>query len=210
MEVAPVEAYRQEAERRLRGFARTVGMDPASMDAELRESVVDQLGDMPEGELEPWEPPSADAGLAELPLFFEPENGRVALASGANGWELLALAEDGGVKRRLGTYLPPIDLPAIEPEGRRLLEGYLRYALARDHTLWSVYEENPDAPDAEWLAGELAERLDEVAATVVSRAAVRSLSTGAPSDRLGVEQIANGIRATDMELLDRSTLGRVL
>ena len=207
---SPLPALLQEAERRRRGLARRTGMDPETMDGDLRRAVEDELRGLPFEDVASWEPPSAEVGIANLPLFFDPKHGRVALAASAGGWELLAVAEGGGVVERLGTFLPPVEAPSMDADARQLLVGYLRYVLARDHTIWSVYEENPDAATPDSLADRLLGRLNEVAGTVLRRASVRSREAGVPSDRLGLEQLESGIRATDLELLDRPTLGRVL
>jgi Fe-S-cluster containining protein len=206
----PVETWQQEAERRLRSLARHLPVEPELIDSLLRIELRRYLGSMPIGEILPWEPPEADEGLEGLPMFYDPEHGRVAMAGTATGWELLEIDEQGGVRRRLGEFLPPEETPQLDPGARRLLDGYLRYCLARDHTIWSVYDEEPKPADTAALVEALLVLLNEVASTVVARAAVRSTLHGEPADRLTAEHIGDGIRATDMELLDLPTLGRIL
>ncbi|MCI4350482.1 MAG: YkgJ family cysteine cluster protein [Thermoplasmata archaeon] len=206
----PVKSWQQEAERRLRSLTRELPVEPELVDAFLRIELRPYLASLPIGELLPWEPPDAHEGLDDLPLFYDPQHGRVAVAGTETGWELFTIEEGGGVGERLGEFLPPDVTPELDSGARGLLDGYLRYVLARDHTLWAVYEETPKPRSTTELAEGLLQLLNDVAATVIARGAVRCALRGESAAELTVQHVEDGIRATDAELLDLPTLGRIL
>lgn len=178
-------------------------------------AVVAELAARPPGPAPGWSEgfsvPPADAALEELPLFFDPRFGRVAIRSGpADGtWELLALREAGGIEERIGTFAVPEGPWHLEADAGWLLAGYQRYLLARDHLVWSTYLEL-DSGAEESFEARLRDHLVDAATEVLRRASVRALATGQPSGTLGVTEVEEGIRATDAEMLDRPTLGRIL
>ena len=154
-------------------------------------------------------PPSEEEGVENLPLFFEEGIGVVALAGREEGYDALLLQESGGVRSRLGTFSPPDKRPELDGDGLRLLEGYLRLVIRRDQLIWAAYAELRNVPEA--TLGELAEEIvREAASQVLSRAVVRARLKGMTGDRLTREDVARGVRATDSDLLDLPTLGRVL
>ncbi|MGI0054049.1 MAG: hypothetical protein ACRECR_07345, partial [Thermoplasmata archaeon] len=155
--------------------------------------------------------PPFDAPLEELPIFFDERFGRVVARVGPvrGSYELLALRETGGVADRIGAFAVPESPWRLGAGARELLEGYERYLLARDHFLWSTYleiESGAEGPLEDRLRG----NLGEAAAEVLRRAAVRARALGDPAPELGREAVLRGIRATDSELMDRPTLGRLL
>lgn len=155
-------------------------------------------------------PPGRERPIEELPLTFEAPNARVALRSvGSSEYEVIELRESGGVRTVRGTYPVPERWPEMQPDGRRVLEGYGRYLLARDHFLWAAYHELRSG-SRDSLKERLRANVAEALAEVVRRGTVLALAGGHPSESLGVGEVAAGIRAVDAELLDRPTLGRVL
>jgi Fe-S-cluster containining protein len=153
-------------------------------------------------------PPSASEGLDRLPLFFDRRPGPLGLAGGLGGWEVLEFSPTGGAEL-VGVIAPPERPPAIDPGARHLLEGYLRYSLARDAFLASVHVdmlEGDEGTVTEWAANELR----VLGATVLARASVRSKLHGAEGASLGAEDLENGIRATDQDWLDRPSWGERL
>ncbi len=138
-EAAKEERTRYEAAaRRWRRALRSEGVprSPSAL-ADLRRSASD-LGTFPtDDDLSSIYLPEASDGLALLPLYFDPQFGRVALAASDEGVELLQLRETGGIQEVLGRYAAPTQLPRMDPEARATLEGYLGYVLRRDAFLGS-------------------------------------------------------------------------
>jgi Fe-S-cluster containining protein len=152
------------------------------------------------------DPPSADEGLEFLPLYFDGRAGPVAIATGLGGWELLELAEGGGVAARLGVIPPPAVPPALDDRATDLLRAYVDYHVERDAFLASValeMAEDDEGDLLDWAAASL--RL--LGATVVARALVRAKSRRDVTGPLRLDDIAAGIRATDQDVLDRPTWG---
>ncbi len=154
-------------------------------------------------------PPSVDEGLDALPMTYDPTHGRVALAGSPAGWTLLTLSSRGGAEAVLGTYPEPQRPPEIDPGGRRLLDGYLRYVAAREALLGHVLLSLLDDDDRS-LEEALEAELGAVAADVLTRAVILGAVHAQGESRLDADRIEQGIRATDAELLDRPTLGRIL
>lgn len=155
-------------------------------------------------------PPPADRPVEELPIFYDSGHGRVAIRTDPEGrYELLSVPENGVGARRIGVYAPPDEMPVLRPPARRRLEGYLRLLIERDHFLWSAYLELWSGAGGR-LEERLEELLGEATTEVIRRAAVRAVLKGEPDGALGVAEIEDGIRATDADLLDRPTLGRIL
>lgn len=153
----------------------------------------------------PPEPPSRDEGLERLPFYFDERRGPVAVARALGGWELLELAPEGGA-RSLGVVVPPERPPGLDASGRELLEGYLRYVLARDAFLASVHLEMLEARDGsvrDWAESALL----ELGAEVLGRASGRAKLAGRDGRELTERDVERGIRATDQDWLDRPTWG---
>ncbi len=182
-----------------------IGPDPGSV-ARLRATVWEARPFPTDEHLRQIDLPEGDEGLAQLPLYFDAARGRVAIAASVDGAELLTLRESGGIGESLARYPTPSRLPVLGAEARALLEGYLGYVLQRDAFLGAVLEAREE--------GELAERLGEelrrVGADVISRAVWRAQLGGRDGGRLDADQIWDGIRATDADLLDRPTVGAFL
>jgi Fe-S-cluster containining protein len=152
------------------------------------------------------EPPSPDDGLAALPLFFDGRDRPVGLASGIGGWQLLEMDPFGRAPRFLGTWAPPTRPPALAPDGREMLDGYLRYWLERDALFGVVLLAMLDGDEGdatEWAGGELR----AIRALTLARAAVRAKARTGGEAPLSARDVADGIRATDQDLLDRETWG---
>ncbi|MGA8276040.1 MAG: YkgJ family cysteine cluster protein [Thermoplasmata archaeon] len=152
------------------------------------------------------DPPLADDGLELLPLYFDGRAGPVALAVGLGGWEALELRPSGGVERHLGVVPPPSSPPSLAPPAEKLLTGYLRYFLERDLLFASVLPRMAEVGEGtvtDWVE----EELRGIGAIVVSRAIVRSKLNGVGVEPLTATTLADGIRATDQDLMDVPTWG---
>jgi Fe-S-cluster containining protein len=151
-------------------------------------------------------PPSVDDGLERLPLFFDHRPGPVAIADGIGGWHLLELRAGGGVERPLAVVPPPDRPPPVAPDGEVVLDGYLRYWLERD-ALFGIVQlamTESDAGDVEeWVRAELR----AIGAVVLARADVRRRARGEGRGPLTGDDVRDGIRATDQDLLDRPGWG---
>ena len=201
-----VERTLRDAERRRRRVVRVLSesgrwVDESEVRGRLRKERLTPAAD----EYLPDELPSADQGLDRLPIFFDGRPGPVALAESAGGWEALELSPDGGA-RSVGLAVPPDDPPSLLPEAERLLEGYLRYWLARDCFLAAVHQDMLAAPGGDAVEATLDE-LHAIASDVLARGAVRVRLGGEAGARLSGTDVERGIRATDQDWLDRATWG---
>lgn len=189
--------------RLYRRAARQPGFAP---EAAWRARLARELGagaedDPPEGL------PAEGEGLDLLPLFWDGP-GRIAALSGEpDGVQVLLLDPRGGVRERLGPFLEPERRPTLAPEARPWLEGYLRYLLARDQFVDSVVAEWTREPRGVDLRGAVDEALRTASATVLARAALRARQQGRTGENLGPEEVLDGIRATDADLVDRPAPG---
>ncbi len=155
-------------------------------------------------------PPGRDAALEELPVLFDPRYGRVALRSSEEGaYELLGLREAGGSVGRLATIPLPEEVPPLEPSAHAALAGYARYLVDRDHFVWSTYQEIRSGRTGSF-SDQLAANRTEALTEVVRRGAVLARFHGRTAERLTLDDLRDGIRAVDAELLDRPTMGRIL
>jgi hypothetical protein len=152
--------------------------------------------------------PIESDGLDTLPLFKDENHGIVGVAAAEDGWELLQLDPEGGVRDRLGTYPGPDPGTRTTADGSDLLRGYLSYLAARDATVDTVL--------LEWLGGRSSSEsfpdavrieLQRAGLIVLTRAVLRAQLDGRPGAQLDAADIARGIRATDAELLDRPSVG---
>ncbi|MGP8072926.1 MAG: YkgJ family cysteine cluster protein [Thermoplasmata archaeon] len=152
------------------------------------------------------EPPAAEEGIELLPMFYAGRSGPLALAEGLGGWEVLELNPEGGRTPPLAVVPPPTRPPEVDSAGRRLLEGYIRYFLERDALFGTVLTDLE--PSGGFTVGEEVEaELRAIGALVLSRAEVRRKALGVASGPLTELEMAEGIRATDQDLLDRPTWG---
>jgi hypothetical protein len=200
----------QDAERGWSRACRRIGMAPTlEALAELRDDLIGLPLEAADDALDLVELPRERDGLEHLPMFFDATHGRVALAGLEQGVELLAIAEEGGVSQHLASYARPRRLPRLEAGARQLLRGYLRHMVERDAFLGSgvfAAVEDPEIP----ILGHLAADLLDLEVAVLTRGAWRAQLQGRDAGVLDVDQVADGIRATDMEFLDRPTAGRLL
>ena len=151
------------------------------------------------------DPPELSEGWERLPLFFDGRSAPLAFARQIGGWEVWQLAPDGGGET-LGVFPPPERPPSLEPRAERLLDSYLRYVIERDVFLASAHLdalEGEDGTVAEWA--EIG--LGALGAMVLARGAVRAKIRGSGEGVLAERDVADGIRATDMDWLDRPTWG---
>jgi hypothetical protein len=152
------------------------------------------------------DPPAAEDGLEFLPIYFDGRAGPVGIGAGLGGWELLELRPEGGVAAHLGVVPPAETLPLLDEEARTLLRGYLRYHLERDAFLAAVALDMTEGSEGDlfdWAEAELR----SLGATVLSRAALRAKAGRDVQGPLNRRDVADGIRATDQETLDRPTWG---
>jgi hypothetical protein len=152
------------------------------------------------------DPPTAEEGLEALPLVFLDRSGPVAFAGALGGWDLLELRAGGGADA-IARVPPPSRPPRVDPDGMRLLAGYLRYFLERDALFGSVGPEI-EPGSGETIQEAVADALRRIGAWALSRADVLRRATGGGSgESLTTGDIVRGIRACDQELLDRPTWG---
>jgi len=151
-------------------------------------------------------PPDEEEELESLPLFYDPAFGRVAWRPHTGGVEFLSLEETGGVRKHLGVLAPPTRSPGLDRPSRTLLRGYLGYVLERDATISAAYQQlldgEPGLPEQV-----VAEDLRMIAGQVLGLALLRRALTSDRRGELAVHDVENGIRATDMDILDRPTAG---
>jgi hypothetical protein len=184
-----------------------------SLDAEGRwvdeDRVREQLGRSAlapsEEQYDVEDPPSGNDELELLPMYFDGRVGPVALALGLGGWEARELSADGGF-RALGLAAPPVRRPTMDEEATGLLEGYLHYVLARDSFLAAVHLELSRGREGN-VTDAAREDLRTVGSLVLARGSVRAKLRGASGALLGKEDVERGIRATDLDWLDRPTWG---
>ncbi len=151
------------------------------------------------------DPPGLDAGIELLPIFFDGRPGPVALARDLGGWRVLEVAPAGGYAT-LGVVPPPTRAPRLEAGAEALLGGYLRYVLCRDAFLAAVHLdalEEDEGSVLDWAEA----ALRALGADVLARAAVRAKLRGAGERALTAADVEDGIRATDLDSLDRPTWG---
>lgn len=157
----------------------------------------------------PAAPPDASLGLSALPIYRDEAIGIVAFGDHIGGWEMRRLPEDGASSEVLSVVPVPAKPPPIEDTALALLSDYLGLLLRRDLTYWAAAESLRSGAIGGLL--EIVERdLIEFGGLVIARAMAIGSLHGRATDRLGAPQIAEGIRATDAEFLDRPTLGRAL
>ncbi|MFZ0891832.1 MAG: YkgJ family cysteine cluster protein [Thermoplasmata archaeon] len=151
-------------------------------------------------------PPAASDGLELLPLYFDDHWGRVALAESVGGWEAITIAEVGGIDKHLGVFPPPESVPRLTAGARHLLNSYLRYFLKRDFLFGLVHLTLLEEPER--LVGDaVKDELQRIGADVLTRAVIRGKISGRPTDPLTEGDVEAGIRAADMDLLDRPSWG---
>ncbi len=149
--------------------------------------------------------PDLEAGVENLPIFFDGRSGPVALAEDLGGWRILEVAAEGGYET-LEVVPPPTRAPRLSEGAEDLLRGYLRYVLRRDAFLAAVQfdaAEEDDGTVLEWTDA----ALRELGATVLARASVRARLNGAGDRPLTAADLDAGIRATDQDALDRPSWG---
>lgn len=154
----------------------------------------------------PVEDPPEEVPLESLPLFFDPDFGRVAWRPHPGGVEFLSLRETGGIDRHLGVLPPPLRSPLVNEPARKLLKGYLAYLLERDATIGAAYARSVQVGSG--TPGQIvAEDLEGIAAQVLRLAALRRALSSDRRGELSLLDVERGIRATDMDILDRPTVG---
>lgn len=199
---------RLEESRRRRGrIARTLAEQGRWVDEEEVRRQLRGALPVPSDDFFPVEnPPSPEDGLELLPLVFDARPGPVAFARRPGGWELLELRPTGGVERSLGAAPPPDHLPELSTGARRTLAGYLRYWLERDQLFGTVLLEMLERAQGS-VTSEVVAELQRIAATAISRAYVLAAVRQRKVGPLSADDLSEGIRATDQDLLDRPAWG---
>jgi Putative zinc- or iron-chelating domain len=175
-------------------------------DTDVRRRLRDQLPAPVHDDFPAEGPPSRDDGLASLPMYFDARTGPVALLSQAGGWELVELHPTGGVRSSRGMAPPPDRAPVLSEDAAATLEGYLRYWLERDLLFGVVHLAMLEDP-AGSVTDHVSSELRRIAAVVLSRAHVLAAVRGGRGDRLSDDQLRDGLRAADQDLIDRATWG---
>jgi len=174
-------------------------------EGEVRRRLRDRLPRPGDANFPVEDPPEISEARESLPLFYDGRSGPLALARELGGWAVLELSPAGGGET-LGVIPPPDRPPALRPESGTLLDAYLRYVLDRDQFLAAVELdalEGGTGDVAEWARSELA----TLGAVVVARGSVRAKLHGRDGRTLSEDDVIAGIRATDMDWLDRPTWG---
>jgi hypothetical protein len=153
--------------------------------------------------------PGRDEPEENLPVVYSARHGRLAFRSNFDGVDVLQLDESGRPPVRLGTYPNPAAPPRIDGEAAVLLRGYLGYSVERDHLLWAAAARVRSGA-ADSVDSELERLLRWAGSAALARGRILADLDSTDPGALGIEAVAQGIRATDAELLDRPTLGTVL
>jgi Fe-S-cluster containining protein len=173
---------------------------------EVRVRLRPQIDRLVPTELPPPDLPEEEEALASLPMFYDSAYGRVAWRPHPGGMEFFTLRETGGVDRHLGVLASPTQSPGLDGSGTTMLRGYLAYLLERDATFGTMYdyllEAEPTRPE---LA--LTDELQSIAGQVIRMACLRRALTSDRRGELSSRDIEDGIRATDMDILDRPAVG---
>ncbi len=146
--------------------------------------------------------------LDGLPLAYDARWGRLAWRSHPGGVEFLSLEATGGAGPAREVLPLPARSPGLDGPARLRLRGYLGYRLARDQSLGTAYEELRSTGESQVsLRDVLLADLQSTAGQVLSLAILRRALTTDRRGPLTREDIDLGIRATDMDALDRPTVG---
>jgi Fe-S-cluster containining protein len=173
---------------------------------EVRVRLRPQIDRLVPTELSPPDPPEEEDALESLPMFYDAAFGRVVWRPHPGGMEFFTLYETGGIDRHLGVLDSPTRSPGLDASGTTLLQGYLSYLLERDATIGMMYEylleAGPASPEQV-----VADELQLIAGQVIRMACLRRALTSDRRGELSRRDIEDGIRATDMDILDRPTVG---
>lgn len=192
--------------RRRKGEARRAGFDLPDIEAlrsELRTAAFTvTVEDLP-GEL----PPEAAEGIEYLPLTWTGPHQVVAIEQHPLGLRALEVAPRGGVGEPSEVLPVPRSVPSCSPEAQTLLQGYLHYWLERDALFDFLLQEGAAGSVSTSWAQRVRRELGNVGATVLTRAFLGARLNGGPGPSLDAASVAWGIRATEMDLLDRPSWG---
>ncbi len=197
---------RADAIRRRRKVQRLLEADGRWEDEERSRSVLGPRLSVPGPEFFPaTPPPPIDGPWEELPMYFDGRAGPVALGERSDGWEAVELSATGG-GTSLGVAVPPQRPPEIDAGGRALLLSYLRYWLSRDAFFGALHLELLETRAGPAQA-EASRTLSEIGASAISAAHVRAQFRRGAVGPLRVDDIERGIRAVDLDWVDRATWG---
>ncbi|HYA70961.1 MAG TPA: YkgJ family cysteine cluster protein [Thermoplasmata archaeon] len=201
-----VERLRTDCTRRRRRIARQLAQQHRWMeDDEVRDRLRGRRLIPTADQYDPGELPGVEDGLERLPMFFDGRAGPVGLAHRTGGWEALELFPEGGAEP-VGAAVPPDAPPSLDRAAEELLEGYLRYWVARDCFLAAIHHEMLSLAEGNVLETALAQ-LQSIGSDVLARASFRTRLRGEAGTRLTAREIELGIRATDLDWLDRPSWG---
>lgn len=169
----------------------------------LRSQRIEVRGNDIPGEL----PPGREEGIQYLPLVWDGPQRVSAIESHPMGIRFRELSPDGQEGPPTDVEPIPRIVPPMTSEAEALLQGYLRYWLERDALFDYLLTVPPeDAEEETWI--DTAQReLRLIGATVLTRGLARARRRGDHSRTMSAEAVALGIAATDMDLLDRPSLG---
>jgi len=208
-EVARAEAsgqLRSVAQRRRQVERRLSRAGLWQSEGEIRERIQGQLDHFIPSELTDDDSPDEESELEALPIFYEPSLGRVVWRRHPGGVEFLSIRESGGIAAHLEVLVPPTRSPPLADGARTMLRGYLQYLLDRDATIGVAYDRllrgEPDSPELV-----VARDLQDTAGQVIRLATLRRALVSDRRGELLVQDLEDGIRATDMDILDRPTTG---
>ncbi len=195
------------SERRRRRIARVLTEEGRwNEEEEVRRRLREQIPRPALDDFPAEDAPPLEEGLESLPLVFDGRAGPVAFAGDSGAWELFELRPTGGVARSLGIAAPPDHPPAVTEDAALTLAGYLRYWLERDVLFGTVHLAMLEGGDGS-VTDHVAEELRRIAAVTLSRAHVLAALRRGNVDRLTEDDVRDGLRATDQDLLDRASWG---
>ncbi len=152
-------------------------------------------------------PPAVEDGVDYLPLVWEGPDRVVGIEGDPLGFRFVDLDPSGAREEPSEVFPLPRTILSLTPEARSLLDGYLRYWVERDALFDYVLTDMvADQPSVQ-LIDRIRRELSFIGATVIARAAVRARRRGEFERRLSFEAMVLGVQATDMDLLDRPSLG---
>jgi Fe-S-cluster containining protein len=150
--------------------------------------------------------PPPESSPEEWPFFFDPSRGIVAWKPSKRGLECFRLRESRGGLGSAEVVPYPSDVPPLTEDARRLLCGYLAYFLERDLFLGIVLDRCMRERGSQPI-GVARSELRRIATQVLARGVLRRALSSSCRGPLDGKEIGDGIRATDLDLLDRPGVG---
>jgi hypothetical protein len=152
-------------------------------------------------------PPTVEDGVEYLPLVWEGPDRVAGIVGSPLGFRFIELSPSGARGEPSEVLPGPRANPSLTPEASAVLDGYLQYWLERDALFDYVLTEMVADRRPDRLIDRVRSELSFIGATVIARATVRARRRGEFERGLSLEAMVLGVQATDMDLLDRPSLG---